>query len=625
MDSRLLHYYNQELRYMREMGAEFARDYPKIASRLGIDGLECADPYVERLLEGFSLLAARVQVKLDAQFPQFTQHLLEIVYPQYLAPTPSMLIAQFHPNHKEGSLKDGFVLPRHTVLRGRTGKGDATPCQYRTAHATTLWPVEIAEAEYLASSGAVAAGGGPEQAGTKAAIRLRLRTLAGNTWDKLPLDRLTLHLCGGGSLPVRILEQMLGNCIGMAVQPAQRPPRWTHALDKRHVRAVGFEDEEALLPYGARDFHGYRLLHEYFAFPQRFLFVELSGLKAAVRHCETDELDILVLLNRAEPMLDRTLDASNFALFCTPAVNLFPKRADRINLDGVSAEHHVIPDRGLPMDYEVYQITGIQGYGPEIQGAQAFEPFYALRDHDTAEDGKAYFATQRYPRQHSSRQRERGARSSYLGSETFVSLVDTHQAPYRSDLRQLGVDTLCTNRDLPLLMPLGGGQSDFTLERGAPVEAVRCLSGPTRPRAPYAQGEAAWHLISHLSLNYLSLMDTDEREGAVALRSLLALYADARDADAVKQIEGVRAAHSAPIVRRIPHAGPIAVGRGLEITVDMDESAFEGSGIFLLGAVLNRFFAQYVSINAFTETVIRSVDRGEVMRWPSRTGLRRTL
>lgn len=625
MDPRLLRHYNQELSYMREMGAEFARDFPKIAGRLGIDGLECADPYVERLLEGFSLLAARIQVKLDAQFPRFTQHLLEIVYPQYLAPTPSMLVAQFHPNYAEGSLKDGFLLPRHTLLRGRTGKGDATPCQYRTAHAVTLWPVEIAEAEYLPSSGAVAACGGPERIGMKAAIRLRLRTVGGITWDKLPLDRLALYLCGGGSLPGRILEQMVGNCIGMAVHPAQRSPQWSHLLDKRHLRAVGFEDEEALLPYGSRDFHGYRLLHEYFAFPQRFLFVELSGLSAAARRCDGDELDIFVLLNRAEPMLDRTLNASNFALFCSPAVNLFSKRADRINLDAVSTEHHVIPDRGLPMDYEVYQVTGMQGYGPEIQGTQVFEPFYALRDHNAGEDGHAYFAVHRYPRQSSSRQRERGARSSYLGSEVFISLVDAHQAPYRSDLRQLGVDTLCTNRDLPLLMPLGQGQSDFTLERGAPVEVVRCLAGPTRPRSPYAQGEAAWHLISHLSLNYLSLMDTDEREGAIALRSLLTLYADARDADVVKQIEGVRSVRSARIVRRIPHAGPIAVGRGLEITVDMDESAFEGSGIFLLGAVLNQFFARYVSINSFTETVIRSLDRGEIMRWPSRTGLRNAL
>lgn len=625
MDSRLLHYYNQELRFVREMGAEFAREFPKIAGRLGIDGLDCADPYVERLLESFSLLAARIQVKLDAQFPLFTQHLLEIVYPQYLASTPSMLIAQFHPDYGEGSLKEGFALPRHTGLRSRTGKDDATACQYRTAHAITLWPIEIVHAEYFSSSGAVIAAGGPERTGLKAGIRLRLRTRAGLTWDQLPVDTLSLHLCGGGSLPVRILEQLLGNCIDVAVQPAPRPARWTQLLGRHCVRAQGFADDEALLPYGARDFHGYRLLHEYFTFAQRFLFIELGGLNAATRRCEDEELDLLFLLDRSEPMLDRTLDASNFALFCTPAVNLFPKRADRINLDGVSREHHVIPDRGVPMDYEVYQVTGVQGYGPEISGAQRFEPFYALRDRQADEGGNAYFAVQRYPRQHSSRQRERGARTSYLGNEVFVSLVDADQAPYRGDLRQLGVDTLCTNRDLPLLMPLGGGQSDFTLERGAPVEAVRCVAGPTRPRAPYGQGEAAWRLISHLSLNYLSLVDTDEREGAVALRSLLSLYADARDADAIRQIEGLRSVRSAPIVRRIPHAGPIAVGRGLEVTVELDETAFEGGGIFLLGAVLDRFFARYVSINAFTETAVRSLDRGEIMRWPARTGLRRTL
>nr|MCU0808986.1 type VI secretion system baseplate subunit TssF [Candidatus Contendobacter sp.] len=209
--------------------------------------------------------------------------------------------------------------------------------------------------------------------------------------------------------------------------------------------------------------------------------------------------------------------------------------------------------------------------------------------------------------------------------EVYLSLVDADEAPYRGNLRQLAVTTLCTNRDLPLHMPVGLGQTDFTLASGAPVRAVRCLAGPTKPRPSHAQGDTAWRLISHLSLNYLSLADTDARQGAVALRELLALYGDLAEAAVRKQIDGVNSVQAVPVTRRAPIPGPIAFARGLEVTVNLDEAAFEGSGIFLLGSVLEQFFAKYASINSFTETVVKSTERGEIIRWPARIGRRHTL
>src|SRR6185312_3225069 len=189
MDPRLLKYYDRELQHIREMGAEFAEEFPKIAGRLGLEQLECADPYVERLLEGFSFLAARVQLKLDAEFPRFTQHLLEMVYPSYLAPVPSMVIVQFHTDLAHGGLAKGFVLPRGTGLKSLLGKDDQTPCEYRTAHATTLWPLEITQADYTtrdtASFEMPKIPGAPA---VRAALRLRLRTTAGLKFDQLDLD-----------------------------------------------------------------------------------------------------------------------------------------------------------------------------------------------------------------------------------------------------------------------------------------------------------------------------------------------------------------------------------------------------------------------------------------------------
>jgi type VI secretion system protein ImpG len=621
MDPRLLKYYNHELQHIREMAGEFALEYPKIAGRLGLDSFECADPYVERLLEGFAYLAARVQLKVDSEFPRFTQHLLDIVYPHYLAPTPSMAVVQLQPDLLEGSLNEGFLIPKETALRSNIGKGEQTACEYRTAHDLTLWPIECVEAEYLSGAGAVANLGIPSLPGLKAGIRLRLKTTAGLTFNQLTLNNLPLYLRGTGELPMQILEQLLANSIAVVVQPVNRPAAWQHIIRQSAVLPLGFLENEALLPYTPRSFQGYRLLQEYFAFAERYMFVELTQLQAAFQQAPENEVDIIILLNRSNPRLINEIDVSRFALFCTPAVNVFPKRADRIHLNNQTHEYHVVPDRARPLDYEVYQIKEVTGFGSASEDQLAFLPFYQVSS-DIRQQQRAYYSVMRLPRRASSKQKLQGPRSSYMGNEVYIALVDSNEAPFKSELKQLGLELLCTNRDLPLQLPIGIGKTDFTIQTGAPVEFIRCLSGPTKPRPSNAHKDTAWKLIDHLSLNYLSIIDNDEKEGAKAFRSLLSLYGDNNDASFRKQIEGLLSIQSKPIVRRIHTAGPIVFGRGLEITLTVDEAAFEGTGVFLLGMVLEQFFAQYVSLNSFTETVLTGIDRGEIMRWPTRLGQR---
>ena len=621
MNPRFLRYYSQELQHLREMGGEFAADYPKIAGRLGLDGFECADPYVERLLEGFSFLAARVQMKIDAEFPRFTQHLSELVYPHLLAPTPSMAVVQLQPDLANPSLKQGFLVPRGSAMRSVLGKGDNTACEYRSAHDVTLWPMELVEAKMFTHGGAEAGLDVRLPAAVKAALRLRLRTTGGIAFRDLPLDRLCLHLRGGDDLPARIYEKILAGVEGVLVAPAGRPAAWHRLLPKTALRPVGFDEAEALLPSGERTFQGYRLLQEYFAFPQRYQFVEVCGLRPALAACADNEIELTILLNRADPQLEQSLDSSNFALHCTPVVNLFRRRADRINVSDEQLEYHVLVDRTRPMDYEVFQVDAVTGYGSGPNSEQAFDAFYTAKDIGALQQGKAFYQLRREQRMVSQRQRRDGPRSSYIGSEAFIAIVDAAEAPYSGDLRQLGLSVWCTNRDLPLSMPVGVGKTDFILDAGAPLAAVRCLAGPSRPLPSFAEGSVAWRLLNQLSLNYLSLQDSDPQQGAAALREMLALYCHPGDASAQRQAEGVRSIGSKAVTRRMPSPGPIAFGRGIELTVTLDDAAFEGTGAFLLGAVLSRFFAQYVSINSFTETVVRTLARGEIMRWPARGGL----
>ncbi|MCX9156615.1 type VI secretion system baseplate subunit TssF [Niveibacterium sp. 24ML] len=624
MDPRLLRYYNDELRHLREMGAEFAQQFPKIAGRLGIDGIEVTDPYVERLMEGFAFLASRVQLKIDAEFPRFTQRLLEMLYPHYLAPTPAMLVAQLQPVLGDPNLGAGVRIPRGTALQSTVTKSDVSACEFTTAQDVTLWPLEVAQARYFSFAPDVPLPRLAPGVRVKGGVRLRLRATAGLNFKQIAAERLRFFLAGADEVAYRLHEYVGAACLGAVVTPAGQTDVWHEFIAPEKIALAGFGDEEALLPTATRAFGGYRLLQEYFSFPQRYLFFDIDGLRPAFSRHDGSEIEIILLFSRGDAVLESVVEPANFALHCTPAINLFARRTDRIHIDDANHEFQVIVDRTRPMDFEVYDLTEVTGHGTGPDSEQAFEPFYAeYLASETRPHG--FYTLRREPRLYSEKQKRVGARSSYIGSEVFISLVDPQEAPYRPDLRQLSLRALCTNRDLPILMPLGLTRSDFSLDISAPVESIKAIKGPCKPYAAIADGASAWKLVSHLSLNYLSLLDSDKQSGAAALREMFELYASTSDAGMRRQIEGLRSIEARPVVTRLPMPGPLCFGRGIQITLDVDELAFEGGSAFLLGAVLERFFARHVSLNSFTETVLRSISRGQIMHWRPRCGLRPTL
>ncbi len=620
MDPRFLRHYNRELQHLREVGGEFAREFPKIAGRLGLESFECADPYVERLLESFAFLTARVQLKLDAEFPHFTQSLLEAVCPNYLAPVPSMVIAQFVPDYNDSALADGFPVDRHERLESLRAENERTSCTYRTAHPVTLWPIRITQAEYYTRE--LPALCVPSSTNTRAAVRIRLETTAGLAFPDIALDELTFYIDGSDEFPMRLLEQIFAHTERVVIKDVSTGA-CPVLLDPSALSRVGFTPEEAMLPYEQRNFEGCRLIQEYFAMPQRFMFFRLSGLREAVQQVEGNQIDLVLLFDEEDLELEGRLSESNFALYCTPAVNLFEKRCDRIQLRESVVEQHVIPDRTRPLDFEVYFVTSVVGHGAMAHQAQPFAPMYGASDFNRDDDtNRACFSVQRVPRVSSSKEQATGSRSSYRGGEMYVTLVDPAMPPYNMELRQLAIQALCTNRDLPLHMPIGIGATDFTLQTNIPATGVKCLKGPTPPQPSFAEGETTWRLISQMTPNYFSLVDNENGRGAGCLREMLSLYVDSRDAQASDQIEGIMSVSSNPIVRRVSHSGPIAFARGLEILVTLDENRFQGTGVFLLGMVLESFFCRYVSINCLTETVVCTKQRGEIMRWPARVGSR---
>ncbi|GAA3601358.1 type VI secretion system baseplate subunit TssF [Gibbsiella greigii] len=626
MDSKLLEYYNRELAYLREMGAEFAEQYPKVAGRLGMRGIDVADPYIERLMEGFAFLTSRVQLKMDAEFPRFSQRLLEIIYPNYLAPTPSMAIAELTPDSSKGDISGGFRVPRGTMMDSQTLKKTGITCSYTTAHDVTLQPVRIKQVELGGIPADIPlAALGLQNRGSVSALRIRMECFESVTLKNLNLDQLMFYLAGPDLQAQQLLELVMQHSVGLLCQTVEATPQRCVLADDA-LRQEGFEPDQALLPNDLRNFEGYRLLQEYFAFPARFQFVSVSGLRPLLQNAHESQktlrqFDIIVLLDKQDLALERVIDASHLALHCTPVINLFPKVAERITLNENHHEYHLVVDNIRPLDYEVFSVQRLGSSASEKRYEQEFRPFYSTLSEDDGNYG-AYFSLRREQRSLSEHARRYGTRTGYIGSEVFVSLVDERQSPWHSDLKYLTADVLCTSRDLPLM--LLQDQGNFVMPDSIPIQQVTLKKGPTPPRPALADGMIAWRLISQLQLNYLSLMDGDPQQGAASLRQLLGLYGNLSEPATAKQIQGVRHCQLCPVYRRVPEPGPIVFARGIAIDLTVDERAFSGSSPYLLGSVLERLFSRLVAINTFTEMTLSSQQRGEIAHWQARVG-KRTL
>ncbi len=622
MEPLLLDYYNKELTYMREMAAEFSRQHPKIAKRLGMQGIDIADPYVERMIEAFCFLTARTQLKIDAEFPRFTQRLLEVVYPNYVTPTPSMAVAQLRPSLTEGDFINGFNVPRHSTFRAGIPVGENTVCEFRNSQDVMLWPVQIVEARLTGTPPDMPMLNRYLPAHTHAAgaLRLTLRTFGEVNFDQITgLDRLPVYLCGEDRIASHLFELVHTGAIATV---AGEPGKFSGALDINVRDAVvheGLQPGQGLLPLTWNVFHGHNLLHEYFACPERFYFFTPTGLAAGLSKIKAQEAEIVILLNRAPPswLINQT-HAEQFALFCTPVINLFSRRTDRIELEGPRTELHLVADRSRPLDYEIFSVDRVHGLRPQTTEELQFRPLYQTLNNDEGNYGR-YFSLRREQRKLSDNARKYGTRTPYTGTEVFLSLVDQHEVPYPEDLRYLSATAWLTNRDLACLVPRNG-LNDLTIDGSVPVEGIGLIRAPRPPQAPFAERELAWRLIRQLSFNYLPLSDMSHRPGGQGLRDLLRLFIPMHDSPQLRQIQSLIGAQTVPVTRRLPGAGPLVYGRGVKCELTVDEDGFSGVSPYLFGLVLEHYLSRHVAINTFTQTELNSMQRGQVASWPVRMG-----
>lgn len=586
----ILPFYERELHYIRQLAREFAERYPGVAKSLLLNEGQSGDPHVERLIEAVAFQTARIQQKLEDDLPEVTDALLALLYPHYLLPIPPLSIVQFDVDAERATLTHGYQIERGTPLI--SPPVDGVTCQFRTCAPVTLWPIEVETVQLETAQRFASA---PRSAA--AVIRIVLRSIGTASFANLALDAVRFYLHGDPALVYPLYELLFNNVCAVHVCLLDgQTERTPVVLSPECLRPVGFAPDEALLPYSPRSFVGYRLLQEYFALPEKFLFCEIQDLGRALQDGGGERLEIRLYLDRL-PRCEHPISKDTFRLGCTPIINLFDCEAQPIRLTHTKSEYQVVPDVSHAETTEIYAVNTVKSTKAHAQGGTQFAPFYSFKWERDSGAKPAFWQVARKPSRHGKEE----------AADVFLSVVDLNLDIHQQIDETLAVQLTCTNGDRTRQLSMGGGAGDLYLEEEAPVLRVRCLKRPTRTIRPTLGKNARWRLLSHLSLNYLSLCEG----GKDAFQEILRLY-DFSEAPAIqRQIAGITNVTSQQRTFVIPNWGAC---RGTEVTLEFDETQFVGSGAFLFASVLEHFIRHYASLNTLIRLRVTTHQRKEPFR-----------
>lgn len=602
MSDELLKHYEKELAFLHKAIGEYALRQPKISNRLRIGGERPEDPFVERLLDGVALLNARIQDKLNDDFPELTDGLLGTLYPHYQRPIPSMSIVQFQ---AADALDQCVRVPAGTELNTDTFGGES--CRFTTAYPVDIQPLRVESAQLLARP--FVAPGANEVGGADGLLRLQLRTLQpGLSFSGLKPGKVRFYLRGQPKHIYPLYEHLLNGALKVVLARNESDPQPVFC-NADILQPVGFNSDEGMLPYPASAFMGYRLLTEYFVFPQKFLFVDVD-----LKHLPANtgnELNLYIYLKHSDTELEHYINAATFVPGCTPVVNLFRMVADPVTLDHTRYEYQIIPDGRRTGALEVYSIDSVNASNTQGQKFE-YTPFYGLQHRHTEKNHGTFWLERRVSVIEGENRNEEA-------SEVYVALVNLQHDPCYPDDEVLDLRLTCFNRNLPARLPSGPQQPRLHLVEGdAPVSSIHCITPPTPTLRPPLRNRAYWRLMSHLKLNHLSLSGDSSGD---ALKEILRLY-DFRDSDTTrKMIESIRGIRTQPIMAPMHIQRGTALCRGTQVEIEFDPRLIAGGSAFLFASVLERFLALYCTLNSFTRLIARlSNSEGELKRWPPRAG-----
>lgn len=596
-ETDLLPFYQRELAYLRNAGAAFAARYPRLAARLELGEGEATDPHVERLIESFAFLTARLQHKIERDFVEIPAALLAVLHPYLAEPVPPLAIARVTVDPDQGNFEKGYSIPRDTALFTQTDDGET--CRFRTAYPLTLWPVTVAEAGFVPVERYGFLDSRPT-VGAVLRLRLHLEGDPDGRFERLGLDTLRFHLSGDRAIAFQLYELLFTHCVDVLALPDDDAQ--PVALPQPALAPVGFAEEEALLPTPPAAPPGYRLLQEYFAFADKFLFFTVGGLRGRLkgRQC-----DLLFLLDTA-PLSRLGIDRRAFSLGCVPVVNLFPWTAEPIRVDQTRSEYRLIPDARAERTTEIHSVLKVSASGDPGNSVRVYAPYFSC-NHQQDEEGPTGFWVAR---------RELSRQRGMPGTDMFLAFLDLAFTPEQPADSTVYVHALCTNRDLAEQI---SGATLLQAEVQIPASRITIIDKPTRTVPPPLEGETLWRLVSQLSLNHLSLSSGPQSLGA--LKEILRLHTPRHGPAEAQQINGLRSMTCRPAMRRIGRDGWRGFCQGTEIVLTFDTRCYVGASAYLLASVLNRFFALYAPINSFTQLTVRREGEGRNWKtWPPMVG-----
>ncbi|MGF1725743.1 type VI secretion system baseplate subunit TssF [Photobacterium nomapromontoriensis] len=604
MSDEILKYYNRELAYIRHMGADFAKRYPKVAGRLKLSDEHVEDPHVSRLIESFALLTAQTRRCLDDSFPELTEALIGQLYPDYHATIPSMAIIKMTTQNINDN---GFELPRGSAVESRVD-GFKT-CHFTTCYDTQLWPVEVTRASFENAPFKAPRANFQKQA--QSVLKLTLSCEFDNTeLHELGINKLRFYLNGQAQLSYSLYQLLFRSTIGIALAPRGELDA-SHYLQERHIVAVGYDDEHEVVPYQKQSFSGYRLLVEHFLFPEKFLFFELQDLDPEWLG-NGHEVDVYIYFDESDDFLPKQLTAENVLLGCTPIINLFEQELEPFALQPIQNEYPLIPRYEEAEICEVIQVQQVKAFDKHDNRVDV-TPFYGTGQASYLTENDMYWTLRR-------EQSGWAGGHDEPGCESYLSIVDTHTKPIDVDEYEhwlVTVKALCSNRNLPVRLPFGGGQPAMSVVlRTDSLKEVRCLTAPTQPIRPQLLDSTRWQFAKHLTLNQFS-----GEHGLETLKETLKLYDFEQTPQSKVLIEAITGMSVTPANARVVQDGRVGFCHGSDIELEFSNNELSGTNLFFFGCVLSQFFSQYTAINSFTRLSVRFRGQsGWLHRWPASAG-----
>lgn len=595
---QMLDYYQQEMMYLRRAGARFVTQYPRIAQNLNISASGSSDPHIQRLLESFAFLTGRLQKELDNRYIQFTNTLLGILYPQFVSPFPSTAIASFRLSPHLGKTTAGYSVPRGTPLF--TEAQEKKICRFQTCYPVELWPLDVSGAHIINVDQTPIS---PHLLQTQWVLKIRVRRYDGNLGELSP-SSLRFFIAGDPITSHSLYESIFSYLpqeqtpIFLQVDTASSPTQ----LPEGSLVPVGFGPDEGLVPYPQKSLDAYRILHEFFVFPDKFKFLDILNISTAGAN---EHMDFYI------PLADRTradqlrINTSNFILGCTPIINLFPKITEPIDLNYQSVSYRLIGDQRNEDSTEIHTILKVVG---ALEGGktETYNPYFSFDYDIETQDNGLFWNWSRTPCESSDME----------GSDVLLSFVDYNFNPQKPNHKTVYAYTLCTNRDLASYVQAGGA---LQVDGVIPATTIICLERPTAEISPSLDGASQWQLISQLRLNHLSL--SGDKKSIVSLKELLQLYSGFNRNISHPEINSLAEIKYEPVMRRRSMEAWRGFVQGLSVTLSVDAMPYSGQGVYMLSCVLNEFFSLYTSINSFTElTLVSTQTDGIWKKWPAQIG-----